>query len=444
MTEPSSTETISTKQSRIAQLAKEDPDRALYSLNHHLDLDWLREAHSRVRKDGAAGVDGQTAREYARDLEEHLESLLTRAKSGRYKAPPVRRVHIPKGRGKETRPIGVPTHEDKVLQRAVVMLLEPIYEQDFLDCSYGYRPKRSAHQALETLWQSQMDIGRNGWIVEVDISRFFDTLDHGHLRDFLRQRVRDGVLLRLIGKWLKAGVLEGGVLASPSKGTPQGGVISPLLSNIFLHYVLDEWFEAEVQPRMKGTSHLVRFADDFAIGFEREDDARKVLEVLPKRFGRYGLTLHPDKTRLVRFQPEEGKKKTRDDEGDPPTTFSFLGFTHVWHLSRKGRWVIRRRTGKERFVRALRRISSWCRLVRHDPIEEQHRRLCQKVEGHYGYYGITGNYPRLSAFKAQVERIWLKWLCRRSQRWRKDRWQWFKRLMQSYPLPKPRIVHSYV
>ena len=232
---------VFTKQQQIAELAKQDPQMGLFSLAHHIDLRWLYEAYLRVRKDGATGVDGQTAADFAAHLGDNLRSLLERAKSGTYRAPPVRRVHIPKGTGDETRPLGIPTFEDKVLQRAVVMVLEAVYEQDFRDCSYGFRPGRSAHQALATLWQQTMKTG-GGWIVEVDIRKFFDTLDHAHLRELLRRRVRDGVLLRLIDKWLKAGVLEEGRLTVPSKGSPQGGVISPLLANVYLHYVLDLWF----------------------------------------------------------------------------------------------------------------------------------------------------------------------------------------------------------
>jgi len=229
---------VSTKQQRIAELAKQAPQMGFTSLNHHLDLIWLVEAYHRTRKDGAPGVDGQTADDYGLNLLENLTSLLSRAKSGTYRAPPVRRVRIPKGTGGETRPLGIPTLADKVLQRAVVLALEPIYEQDFLDCSYGFRPGRSAHQALAALWQQVMDLG-GCWLVEVDIRKFFDTLDHAQLRTLLRQRVRDGVLLRLIDKWLTAGVLEEGELTYPEAGTPQGGVISPLLANVYLHYVLD-------------------------------------------------------------------------------------------------------------------------------------------------------------------------------------------------------------
>ena len=256
---------VSTKRQWIAWLAKRNPDTAFTSLAHHIDLEWLRYAYRLTRKTGAPGVDAQTAAEYETNLEENLRSLLDRAKSGRYKAPPVRRVYIPKGKGAETRPIGIPTFEDKVLQRAVVMVLETIYEQDFMDGSYGFRPGRSAHQALEAIWQQQKAL-RTRWIVEADIRGFFDTLDHSHLRELLKRRVRDGVLLRLISKWLHAGVLEGNRLTYPEAGTPQGGVISPLLANIYLHYVLDVWVERMIKPWAKGRVALIRYADDCAPG----------------------------------------------------------------------------------------------------------------------------------------------------------------------------------
>ena len=285
-----SPETVSPKLERIAKLAKEAPDMAFTSLAHHIDIDWLREAYKPTCKNGATGVDGQTADEYAANLEDNLRSLLDRAKSGTYRAPPVRRVHIPKGDGTQTRPIGIPTFEDKILQRAVAMVLEAVYEQDFLDCSYGFRRGRSAHQALEALQHEAVRMA-GGWVLEVDIQKFFDTLDHADLRELLRRRVRDGVLLRLIGKWLNAGVLEDGSLSYPDAGTPQGGVISPLLANVYLHEVLDVWFERDVKPRLRGRAFQVRYADDFVIQFSREDDARRVLAVLPKLFCKYGLTL---------------------------------------------------------------------------------------------------------------------------------------------------------
>jgi RNA-directed DNA polymerase len=329
MTRSPNLETVSTRLQRIAQLAREDPERSFLSLAHHIDVDLLREAYRRTRKDGAPGVDGQTAADYQENLEENLQSLLDRFKSGRYQAPPVRRVYIPKGSDpSKKRPIGMPTFEDKVLQRGIAMVLEAVYEQDFLDCSYGFRPGRSAHQAIGKLWQGLTEM-RGGWVVEADIEGFYDNLDRSQLRDFLDRRVRDGVIRRVLDKWLKAGVLEGGTLSHPLTGTPQGGVISPLLSNIYLHEVLDTWFEAAVKPRLQGEAFLIRFADDFILVFQEESDARRVLEVLPKRFGKYGLSLHPDKTRLVRFEPaasKEGSGKTPRE----PKSFDFLGFTHFW------------------------------------------------------------------------------------------------------------------
>jgi RNA-directed DNA polymerase len=429
---------VSTKRQRIAELARKSPQTSFTTLAHHIDLEWLQAAYDQTRKDGAPGVDRQTAADYAAHLTENLQSLLNRAKSGRYKAPPVRRVHIPKGTGGQTRPIGIPTFEDKVLQRAVAMVLEAIYEQDFLDCSYGFRPGRSAHQALEAFHQQRQAL-RAEWVVEVDIRGFFDALDHAHLRGFLKRRVRDGVLIRLIGKWLHAGVLEEGSLQHPESGTPQGGVISPLLANVYLHYVLDEWFEQEVKPRLQGEAFVVRYADDFVIGLTDERDAGRVMDVLPKRFGKYGLSLHPEKTRLVRF-PRPARKDPPPG-GGRPETFDFLGFTHYWGMSWRGYWVVKRKTASNRLSRSLRGISAWCRTHRHLPVREQHVVLCQKVRGHYAYYGITNNGAALERYWEGVKRIWKKWLGRRSQRAYYP-WSTFVRLLQRYPLPLPVVVHS--
>jgi group II intron reverse transcriptase/maturase len=427
---------VSTKQQRIAELAKQSPQMGFTSLNHHLDLVWMVAAYNRTRKDGAAGVDGQTADDYGLTLLDNLESLLDRAKSGAYRAPPVRRVHIPKGTGGDTRPIGIPTLEDKVLQRAVVLALEPVYEQDFQNCSYGFRPGRSAHMAVQALWQQVMDLG-GCWLVEVDIRKFFDTLDHAHLRTLLRQRVRDGVLLRLIDKWLKAGVLEEETLTYPEAGTPQGGVISPLLANVYLHYVLDVWFETVVKPRLKGRAFLVRYADDFVMGFACEADARRVLDVLPQRFGKYGLTIHPDKTRLVPFvRPPRRPNPTACGSAPQPESFDFLGFTHFWSRSKSGNWVVKRKTAGSRFRRAVKKIAQWCRLNRHRPIGEQHQGLWQKLRGHFAYYGVIGNLCWLQRFRYEVLRVWRKWLSRRHRR---GRWSWarFNAFLRNLPLPWP-------
>ena len=435
MTVTSCAEVVSTKLQRIAELASRH--RVLTTLAHHVDVTWLHEAYRRTRKGGAVGVDRQTASEYAADLEGNLRSLHERFRNGTYRAPPVRRVHIPKGDGRKTRPIGIPTFEDKVLQRAVAMVLEPIYEQDFLDCSYGFRPGRSAHQALEALQKGLWRM-HGGWVVEVDIERFFDTLDHPHLRAMLDRRMKDGVLRRVIHKWLKAGVLEDGCVKHPESGSPQGGVISPLLANIYLHEVMDTWFERDVRPRLQGRCFMVRYADDMVVVCEQEGDARKLLEVLPKRFGRYGLRLHPDKTRLVRF-PRPSLRGPGD--GIRPGSFNFLGFTHHWGKSRRGCWIVQRKTAKDRFTRALRRIRDWCRGHRHWSLDAQHRALSQKLQGHYGYYGITGNARALVCFHFQVERAWRAWLDRRAWKARMT-WERFNRLLQRYPLPPARVVHS--
>jgi RNA-directed DNA polymerase len=428
-------EIISTRQEKLAELARIEPKRILTTLAHHIDEVWLREAYRRTRKDGAVGIDGVTAAQYEADLEANLKSLLERFKSGRYRAPAVRRVHIPKpGKAKKTRPIGIPTLEDKVLQRAVLMVLEPIHEQDFLDCSYGFRPGRSAHQALDALWRGLMAMG-GGWIIDLDIQRFFDDVDWDHLRHFLDQRVRDGVIRRAIGKWLNAGVMESGEVSHPERGTPQGGVVSPLLSNLYLHEVLDVWFEHEVKPRLRGRAFEVRFADDAALVFEREEDARRVLS---KRFAKYGLRLHPEKTRLVDFRrpPRRGQGGSQRER-----SFALLGFTHFWGRSRKGRWIVQRKTAKDRFTRSLRDIGHWCRAHRHWPVAAQQAALWRKLKGHYAYYGITGNGRALDRFLYEVRRLWRKWLHRRSWRGRMT-WEKFVRLAERYPLPPPRVVHS--
>ncbi len=434
-------ENVSTKQERIAALAKQSPQMAFTSLAYLMDIHGLKEAYRRTRKDGAVGVDGITAEEYEQDLEDNLQSLLDRAKSGAYQAPPVRRVHIPKGGSStETRPLGIPTLEDKILQRAIVMLLEPIYEQDFLDCSYGFRPERSAHQALETFWKQLMS-SRGGWVLEVDIRKFFDNLDHGHLRKFLQLRVSDGVLLRLIGKWLNAGVAEDGSISYPDAGSPQGGVVSPLLSNIFLHYVLDLWFEQEVKPRLKRRAYLIRYADDFVIGFRDRRDAQRVMEVVPKRFGKYGLTVHPTKTKLVPFRPPPAMAEDRNEPDDRPGTFNLLGFTHYWGRSRRGHWVVKQKTASDRFSRAVHSIDSWCRAHRHRSIQEQQQKLNEKLRGHYAYYGVTGNSGALSRFLRVVLHRWRKWLnCRNRER--SVTWHVFRRILQRFPLAPVRTSNS--
>lgn len=426
---------VTTKLRRVAELARERPELAFTSLAHYVDIELLKEAYRRTRKDGAAGVDGRSGAEYGANLEANLESLLNRFKSGTYHAPPVKRVYIPKGDGK-LRPLGIPTFEDKVLQRAVAMVLEVVYEQDFLECSYGFRPGRSAHMALGALREWLM-LHNGGTVLEVDIRAFYDTLDHGWLREILDQRVRDGVIRKAIDKWLRAGVLEGGAETRPHMGTPQGGVISPLLANIYLHEVIDVWFAKQVKPRLRGEVTLVRYADDMVMAFTREDDAERVAAVLAKRLAKYGLALHPDKTRLLKFE----RPKPWDDDAPRGSSFDLLGFTHYWGRTRKGGWVMKHKTSRQRFGRALERVRDWCRRHRHDTIRTQHEHLCAMVRGHYGYFGVTGNSRALQCFVWEATRAWRQWLDRRSQNARMT-WEKFNRLLARYPLPAPYLPHS--
>lgn len=436
MTDTQRSEHVCTIQQRIAQVARERPQEVFTSLNHYLDEAWLKAAYERVKPDSAPGIDGQSWADYGKDLERNLRSLLDRVKSGSYVAPPVKRVHIPKGDGKETRPIGMPTLEDKLLQRAVAMLLESIYEQDFKYFSYGFRPGRSAHEALASLWGQSMR-HQIKWILDVDVRKYFDTLKHAHLEAFLDLRVRDGVIRRLISKWLHAGVLERGQLSYPREGTPQGGVISPLLANLYLHYVLDCWYLESVKPRLKGRTLLVRYADDFVLGFEDKEDAERVYAVLFRRFEKYGLKLHAEKTRLVPFGRPEGS----GGEGTPPGTFDFLGFTHYWGKTRRGGWMIRRRTSRQRLTRSLKNISQWCRANLHEPLRVQVEALGRKLKGHFGYYGITGNYEALTRYRQEVIRIWRRWLARRGDPQGMP-WERMTRLLRFYYLPNARVVHS--
>ena len=419
-------------------VAQQHPDEALTALNHHLDLNWLAEAYRQVRKSAAPGVDGQTVAEYGENLTENLRELIARAKSGRYRAPLLKRAYVPKNE-KEDRPIGLPTVEDKVLQRAVTMILEPIYEQEFLPFSFGYRPGRSPHEALDYL-REQCFEQKVEWVLEVDLRKFFDTVDHRQMKELLGRRVQDGVITRLVAKWLKAGVWEEGEVSYPDKGTPQGGVISPLLSNIYLHEVLDKWFVESVQPASGGRSFMVRWADDFVMGFECLEDARKVQRVIVKRLARFGLRINAEKTRLVRF-----KRPPRDDGrgggGGKPETFDFLGFTHYWGKSRAGNYVVQKKTARDRFRRTLRKIKQWGWKHRHLPLKEQQRQLNAMLRGHDAYYGVTGNYRMLTKLRFEVARLWRQWLGRR-HRGTTVNWERFNGMLRVFPLTPARVVHS--
>ena len=432
-------ENVSTKQERIAKLARSNPAMAFTSLNHNLDYEWVRYAYECTRKDGAVGVDGQTAEEYAANLEQNLRSLIDRLKSGRYKAPPVRRHYIPKSDGSGERGLGIPCFEDKIAQRAIVMLLEPIYEHDFRACSFGFRPGRNAHQALQAVRTGIMGRGCR-WVLDVDVRKYFASISHAKLRELLARRVTDGVVRRLIDKWLKAGVLEEGQLHYPEAGTPEGGVISPLLANAYLHYVLDEWFAEQAQPRLRGPSILVRYCDDFLMLFVHKGDAERVLGVLGKRLGKYELQLHPDKTCMVDFRFRAIHHVGED--AALATTFAFLGFTHVWVRTRKGKVMLRQQTAKARLARAIKAIDQQCRAMRHWPLREQHQRLGQMLKGHFAYFGITGNSERLANLYEQARRHWRKWLSRRSNN-SPVTWDAFQRVLAHFPLPRPRLVRRY-
>jgi len=425
-----------TKQRRIANAAEKHAGESLTNVAQHIDVEWMYCAYEWTRKDGAAGIDGVTAAEYEVGLWEKLGNLVELLKSGTYRAPPVKRVYIPKAGSKtEKRPIGIPTYEDKILQRAIVMALEPIVEREFYDFSYGFRPGKSAHQAVERLWKESMGMN-GGYVIDMDINKYFDTIDHGLLREMLSRRVSDGVITRVIGKWLNAGVIDGDKRLYPEKGTPQGGVISPLLSNLFLHEVLDDWFEKVVKPRMKGKAAMVRYADDAVIMCELKEDADRIFKVLGARFEKYGLKIHPEKTRLLDFtKPGEG-------QGKGNSSFTFLGFTHYWKKSRKGNWMIGRKTDSKRFQRTIGAINAWCKANRHKPLQEQWKTLKSKMTGHYAYYGISLNSRSISEFYVRISSIWFKWLNRRGRK-RSRSWESFLEYLKGWPLPKPKIMHSY-
>ena len=423
---------------RLTELAKEEPKRQFFSIAHLITEAALDAAFRSLRKDASAGIDGVTYEPYETNIEENIRQLHQRLKEGKYRAQPLRRVYIPKEDGKQ-RPISIPALEDKIVQKAVVNLLTAIYEQDFLECSYGFRPGRGQHQALE-------EVGRvictrpTGWVLEIDIRSYFDSIVRSALVEMIEKRVNDGSVLRLIQKWIKVGVIEDGKLLMSETGTGQGQPISPLLANIYLHHVLDEWFEEEVKPRLKGEAHEIRFADDAILCFQHREDAEKVLSVLSKRFEKYGLTLHPEKTRLIefgRFARGNAKK-----QGKKPATFNFLGFTHICARSRKGKFAVHVKTIAKRLRRGLKAIAEWCQEHRHDPVSDQQKTLNAKLRGHYQYYGRPTNYRSIGQFYREVRRIWRKWLNRRT-RGRGLTWERFAEILRQYPLLPPRIMHAW-
>jgi group II intron reverse transcriptase/maturase len=428
----STLENLSPELSKVAARAKREPGAKFHSLAHLIDVAALRRAYERVRKDAAVGVDGITKEEYGQKLDENLRALHERLKTTRYRHQPIRRVHIPKEQGK-TRPIGISTVEDKVVQDTLREVLEAVYEQDFLDCSHGFRRGRRAHDALIALDRATHR-GEMRWIIEADIMSFFDSMDRKQLMEMLQLRVPDGAIHRLVGKCLNVGVLDGDSFTKPDEGTTQGSALSPLLGNIYLHYVLDLWLEHEVKPRLKGRINLVRYADDFVIGFELKSDAQRVMAVLPRRMQRYGLKLHPDKTRLFDFRrPRQGRG------GKGPTTFDLLGFTIFWRVGRTRNWGVGFKTRQARLRRSIAAVYDWCRSHRHEPIEQQHQALVKRVRGHINYFGVQGNTRSLECFLFEVRRAWRKWLDRRSQR-AKMTWPRFVELLGRHPLPSARVA----
>ena len=415
----------------LRMLAEADPSLVFNCIAHRIDVFLLRKSFRRLRKVRSTGVDKITAEQYKEGLTDNLHDLHQRLLTGRYRALPVKRTWIKKEDGKE-RPIGIPALEDKIVQRAVATLLETVYDIQFYEFSHGFRRGHSQHQAIGEL-REQCRALNIGWIVSADITGLFDNIDRGLLKGIIQKRVNDGGILRLIGKWLNAGVVEGGATSYPDKGTPQGGVISPVLSNIFLHHVLDDWFVKQVQPRLKGRSFIIRWADDFIIGCELESDAHRVMAVLPKRFERFRLSLHPDKTQLIEF----GRPRS-NEQGRSRGTFDFLGFTFHWGKTRKGYWVIKKKTARKRRTRFMKQLWRWCKANRHERMAEQHAMLSSKLRGFYQYFGVRSNYKALEVVFEYAEKAWRRWLSRRSSKGVVI----FEDLRRRYPLPKPRIVHN--
>lgn len=418
---------------KVASRARDEPSARFHSLAHLIDESALERAFHNLRSDAAVGVDGVTKEAYGLGLEVNLRNLHERLRGKRYRHQPIRRVNIPKDNG-GTRPLGISAFEDKIVQEAIREVLSAVYEEVFLSCSYGYRPGRRAHDAIRALDNAAWE-GRANWILEADLRSFFDTVPHRRLMELLRERVPDGSLLRLVGKCLHVGVLEGEALTASEEGTPQGSVLSPLLANIYLHHALDLWFGETVMPRLRGRAEMVRYADDFVICFEREDDARRVFEVLPKRMEAFGLTLHPEKTRLIPYT----RPPKHQQGGKGPGTFDFLGFTFFWKRTRGGGWANAVKTRSSRVARAIQRIHDYCRRHRHLSVRDQHAGLVRRLQGHINYFGVNGNGVSVRGVILQAERSWMKWLRRRSQRHRMN-WKRFKELLKRLPLPKARIV----
>ena len=431
-------ESLSTKLNRITEMARQSPSLQFRTLAHLVNPQSMEGAFGQLKRNAAAGIDGVSVREYEQNLGRNLRELHERLKQKRYRAQPMRRVFINKEDGTK-RPLSIPVIEDKIVQRAVVEILNRIYEQDFLPCSYGYRPERNAHEAVDAI-REKITTGKVSFVLDADIRDFFGSIDKKKLMEMLQRRVGDQDLLRIIGKWLHVGVMEEGRLLNPEMGVYQGSVISPILANLYLHVVLDEWVEHTVKPRMKGEVTLFRFCDDFIVCFQYKGDAEKFHSVLPKRFERFGLTLHPEKTRLIEFGRFSGDSARR--QGQKPATFKFLGFVFFGSKTLHGKYCVGLKTISKRLGRKLNEVRQWCRERRHEPIWQQRIHLRQVMLGHYNYYGRRGNFRSLYQFSRGVIGAWKFWLGRRGQ---KEYWGWeqFRPILQRYPLPPPTITQNW-
>ena len=433
-------EQVTTKLASLTRRARENPKERFTSLAHLLTEDFLRACFWELKRDKAPGVDGVRVEEYESDLEENLEDLVERLKAKRYRPQPVRRVYIPKGDGR-LRGLGIPTVEDKIVQMGIKKILEAIFEVDFLDgVSYGFRPGKSAHDALDALDKTVMTKSIN-CVVDMDIEKFFDAIDHGWMMRCLKQRIADSSLLRLIARFLKAGVMEGGKVLVTGRGTPQGGIISPLLANIYLHYVLDLWFERKVKKQMRGYARLIRYADDFVVCFQSEKEARAFGEMLKERLAKFGLRISEKKSRIIAFGRYVWQRAKR--EGKKVETFDFLGFTHYCDKTRRGAFKMGHKTARQKFRQKAKELNGWLKRVRNwVKLKEWWRVLQQKLVGHYRYYGISGNYPALRRFHRLAFKLAYKWINRRSQK-KSMSFAKYLRFLAYNPLPKPKIYHSF-
>lgn len=421
----------------IAERACREPRCQFTSLAHLLNEQFLAACYHRLGRDRACGVDGVTWKEYGEHLEENLRGLVARLKAKRYRPLPAKRVYIPKDEHSQ-RPLGLPALEDKIVQKGIAEILSAIYEADFLECSYGFRPGRSCHQALDAVDKTIMQKPIN-YVIDADIKGYFDSVSHSGVMQCLRVRIKDPSFLLLIERFLKAGYFEAGEIVATDRGTPQGGNLSPMLSNIFLHYVLDLWLEKRLKRQVRGACTLVRYADDFVCMVQHEAEAQRVLQAIGERFTEFDLELHPEKTRVISFGRRE--RRVARWEQRRPNTFDFLGFTHYCDSSRRGRFMVGRKTSGKKFRKKCRELNEWLRAVRNRcSVKEWWSVLKAKLQGHYQYYGISGNSRTLWKFYRLVLRMVWKWLNRRSQR-HSFKWSEFWDYLRHYPLPEPRIVH---